>query len=127
MAVSRDERDRILAMIESGQVTAEQAGSLLDALESEREFAGEQRTRGRDRTVRLRVSTLSPRSKNTNVIAALPVSLIRASLRLGAKLVPQLGNSAYEDMLRAIENGATGRLLDLQDLEKGERLEIFVE
>jgi hypothetical protein len=32
-----------------------------------------------------------------------------------------------EDLLRTIENGVTGRVLDLQDLEKGERLEIFVE
>jgi hypothetical protein len=56
-----------------------------------------------------------------------PVSLIKVSLRLGARLVPQLSNSAIEDLLRAIESGATGRLLDLHDLEKGERLEIFVE
>jgi len=118
-------------MLELGQVTAEQAGSLLDALESEHASDGEQRRRdrmrGRDRTVRLRVTTLSPKSQKINVIASLPVSVIRTSLRLGAKLVPQLGNNAYEDLLRAIENGATGRLLDLQDLEKGERLEIFVE
>jgi len=29
--------------------------------------------------------------------------------------------------LRSIEEGATGRLLDIQDLEAGERVEIFAE
>jgi hypothetical protein len=38
-----------------------------------------------------------------------------------------VSGSALEDLLRAIESGATGRLLDLQDLEEGERVEIFAE
>jgi hypothetical protein len=57
----------------------------------------------------------------------MPVSLIKVSLRLGAQLIPQLKNNAVDDLVRAIDTGNTGRLLDLQDLENGERLEIFVE
>jgi len=41
--------------------------------------------------------------------------------------LPQLSNTALEDLLKAIDSRAAGRLLDLQDLDKGERLEIFVE
>jgi len=32
-----------------------------------------------------------------------------------------------QNVIRAIETGATGRLLDMQDLEEGKRIEIFVE
>ena len=124
MPTSKDERDRILQMIETGQVTAEQAAQLLDALETEHDRPPE-RTRGR--TLRVRATSLNARMQKVHMTATLPVSVIKASLRLGARLIPQLSNSTLEDLLRTIENGATGRVLDLQDMEKGERLEIFVE
>jgi hypothetical protein len=124
MPALKDERDRILTLVEAGQVTATEASLLLDTLELEPERPIE---RMRDRTVRIRATSLSPRYQKANITAAVPLSLIKISLHLGARLVPQLSSGAIEDLLHAIESGATGRLLDLQDLEKGERLEIFVE
>ncbi len=124
MSASKDERNRILNLIESGQVNAIEAAQLLDALDAERDHSGE---RGRERTLRIRATSTKIRAQKMNLSAALPVSLIKVSMRLGTRLLPQLSNSALEDLLRAIEGGAAGRLLDLQDLENGERLEIFVE
>jgi len=120
MATSNDERNRILHLLEVGQVTAEQASQLLDALAVERSSL-----RSRDRTVRVRVTDLAAHRQKVNV--TIPVSLIQVGLRLGGRLAPQLSGSALEDLLRAIEAGSTGRLLDMQDLEEGERIEIFVE
>jgi hypothetical protein len=48
-------------------------------------------------------------------------------LRLGARLAPQLQGSALEDLIRSVERGTTGLLLEWQDLEEGERIEIIVE
>ena len=124
MSTSKDERDRVLHMIETGQVTAEQAAQLLDTLETESDRPAE---RIRGRTLRVRATSLNARMQKVHMTATLPVGVIKASLRLGARLLPQLSNSTLEDLLRTIENGVTGRVLDLQDLEKGERLEIFVE
>ena len=124
MFASKDERDRILHLVEAGQVTAEQAAQLLDALEVEPDRPAE---RIRGRTLRIRATNLNARMQKVHMTATLPVSVIKASLRLGARLIPQLSNSIVEDLLRTIESGTTGRVLDLQDLEKGERLEIFVE
>lgn len=120
MAASNDERNRILHLLEVGQVTAQQAGQLLDALATERSSL-----RSRDRTVRIRVTDLQSNRQKANV--TIPVSLIQVGLRLGGRLAPQLSGSALEDLLLAIEGGSTGRLLDMQDLEEGERIEIFVE
>ncbi len=122
MAGLTDERNRILSMIESGQVTAAQGAQLLDALESEQERVNE---RVRNRAVRVRVTNLTTNRHKVNVV--LPVSLINVGLRLGTRLVPQISGSALEDLVRAIEGGSVGRLLDVQDLEMGERVEIFVE
>jgi hypothetical protein len=122
MASSTNERNHILYMIESGKVTAAQAAQLLDTLELEPERSREQ---SRNRTARVRVTNLATNRQKVNV--TIPVSLIQVGLRLGTRLAPQVSGSALEDLLRAIEGGATGRLLDLQDLEEGERVEIFAE
>ena len=122
MASSTDERNRVLYMVESGKVTAAQAAQLLDTLDLERSRPREQ---SRNRTARVRVTNLATNRQKVNV--TIPVSLIQVGLRLGTRLAPQVSGSALEDLLRAIEGGATGRLLDLQDLEEGERIEIFVE
>ena len=125
MAAYTDERNRILHMIESGQVTADQAAQLLDALGPERERPIIDRTR--NRTLRIRVSNTATNRQKINLNATLPVYLIEVSLRLGTRLIPQLSGSAIEGLLHSIEEGATGRLLDMQDLEAGERVEIFAE
>ena len=122
MASSTDERNHILYMVETGKVTATQAAQLLDTLELEPERP---RAQSRNRTARVRVTNLASNRQKVNV--TIPVSLIQVGLRLGTRLAPQLSGSALEDLLRAIESGATGRLLDLQDLEEGERVEIFAE
>ena len=122
MASSTDERNHILYMVETGKVTAAQAAQLLDTLELEPERP---RAQSRNRTARVRVTNLASNRQKVNV--TIPVSLIQVGLRLGTRLAPQLSGSALEDLLRAIEGGATGRLLDLQDLEEGERVEIFAE
>ena len=124
MPALKEERDRILTLVEAGQVTAMEASLLLDTLEVETERPVE---RVRDRTVRMRATSLGSRHQKVNMTAAVPVSLIKIGLRLGARLVPQLSDGAIEDLLRAIESGASGRLLDLHDLEKSERIEIFVD
>ncbi len=125
MAAFTDERNRILHMVESGEMTADQAAQLLDALGQERERPIIERTR--NRTVRIRVTNSAANPRKLNLTATLPVYLIEVSLRLGTRLIPQLSGSAIEGLLRSIEEGATGRLLDMQDLEAGERVEIFVE
>jgi hypothetical protein len=124
MIASTGERIRILRLVESGSVTAEEAARLLDTLEFKQEHADEYK-RKRNRVVRVRVTNLSNNRQKANV--TIPVSLIDVGLRLGTRLAPQIRGSALEDLLRAIEGGATGRLLDLQDLEEGERVEIFAE
>jgi hypothetical protein len=122
MAASTGERNRILHLVEAGKVTAEEAARLLDTLDSQQNLIDERR---RKRTVRVRVTNLATNRQKATV--TIPVSLIEVGLRLGTRLVPQIRGSALEDLLRASESGATGRLLDLQDLEEGERIEIFAE
>ena len=124
MTTSNDERNRILNMIESGQITAGQAAQLLDTLLPEYEQSGGQIE---NRTVRIWLTDMSTNRRKMNMTATTPVYLVSMSLRLLARLVSQLNDSTIQNVIRAIERGTTGRLLDLQDLEEGKRLEVFVE
>ena len=124
MTTSTDERNRILNMIESGQITAAQAAQLLDTLLPDYEQSGGQME---NRTVRVWMTDMSTNRRKMNMTATMPLYLVSMSLRLLARLVSQLNDSTIQNVIRAIERGTTGRLLDVQDLEEGKRLEIFVE
>ena len=124
MTTSTDERNRILNMIESGQITAGQAAQLLDTLLPEYEQSGGQ---VENRTVRIWITDMSTNRRKMNMTATMPVYLVSMSLRLLARLLPQLNDSTIQNVIRAMERTTTGRLLDMQDLEEGKRLEIFVE
>lgn len=124
MITLTDERNRILNMIETGQITAAQAAQLLDALVSEQQQPVE---RVRNRTVRIWMTDSATNSKKMHVTATMPINLISMILHLLTRMVPQLNDGTLHNLIRAIERGNTGRLLDLQDLEEGKRLEIFVE
>jgi polyhydroxyalkanoate synthesis regulator phasin len=124
MTTSTDERNRILNMIESGQITAAQAAQLLDTMLPDYEQSSRQME---NRTVRIWMTDMSTNRRKMNMTATIPVYLVSMSLRLLARLVSQLNDSTIQQVIRAIERGTTGRLLDLQDLEEGKRLEVFVE
>lgn len=124
MPDAKDERSRILRLIEDRQVTAEQASQLLDALD-ELDAPVRPGERRRNPIIHVRTTGLNERKQKIVVNANLPLSLLRISLRLG--LIPQVNGRALDELLGAIEKDVSGRLLDVQDLERGERVEIFVE
>lgn len=126
MPEAKDERDRILRLIEDGQITAEQASQLLDALD-ELDVPVRPAERRRDPIIHVRTTGLNERRQKIVVNANLPLSLLRISLRLGLRLIPQVNGRVLDELLGAVEKGVSGRMLDLQDLERGERVEIFVE
>lgn len=125
MTVSREERDRILYMVEAGQVSALEAAKLLDTLLEER--AGRYVPVSQNRTVRVWITEIATRGRKINMTATLPLNVLRAGLQALAGLVPALRDGRAETIVRSLEAGATGRVVDLQDLEDGKRMEIFIE
>jgi len=123
MSIS-EERLRILKLIESGQVSAEEGGQLIEALAANQE---RDRPRGaaHARVLRVRVTDVSSRRQKINV--TIPVSLVGIGLKLGAKLARRMESANTDQIMRAIEGGSLGRIFEMQDLDEGERVEIFVE
>lgn len=126
MSLAIEERNRILNMVETGQVSASEAAQLLDTLAARQEQV-EPRTRSRNHTLRIWVSDTSGKRSQVKMTATLPVPLVSQGLRMVSRIAPQLNENTLQHIIDAIERGATGRVLDVQDLEEGKRLEIFVE
>lgn len=126
MSLEIEERNRILGMVETGQVSASEAAQLLDTL-AVRQNETESRARPRNHTLRIWVSDTSGKRSQVKMTATLPVPLVSLSLRMLFRFAPQLNENTLQHITDAIERGATGRVLDVQDLEEGKRLEIFVE
>lgn len=122
-----DERNRILDMVEAGQISAAQAAQLLDALVLQQAHPDQRTERMQSHTIRIWISDMTTRRQKIKMTATMPVYLLSVSLRMVSRLAPHLDNNTIQHILETIERGATGRVLDIQDLEEGKRLEIFVE
>ncbi len=119
-----DERLRILKLVEGGQVSAEEGAQLMGAVEAGN-TSGRTRATSSARSLRIRVTDLDTQRQKVNV--TIPTSLISTGLKLGARLIPNANPATMDELLHAVETGATGRVFESQDREQGERIEIFVE
>ncbi len=127
-----EERMRILKMIQEGTLSAEEGARLLDALESgtEESFrpSGEGETRGKGRFLKIRVyDAVTGREKlNLNVpigLAKMLSSLVPESQR------EQLESHGirFDDLLRTVESGKVGKVVDINNHDQDERVEISIE
>ena len=122
MATS-EERVKILEMIREGKINAQEGARLLQALQSNAK-KGTETTRD-PRWLRVRVTDLKTSQAKVNV--NLPMSLVSVGIKMGARFAPTSANFNYGEIMDAIKGGATGKVADIEDLDKGERVEVWVE
>ncbi len=120
-----NERMKILKMIEEGKISAEEGTRLLEALGKQRRRAPDSKEGG-PRWLRVRV-TDSGSGKET-IRVNLPIGLLNVGLRMGARFVPDIEQElAMEELIEALDQGVTGKIVDIVDEEDGQRVEIFIE
>jgi hypothetical protein len=119
-----EERARILQMVSEGKISAEQGVKLLSALRGTR-AASEPSRESAPRWIRVRVTDVV--TGRTRVNVNLPFSLVTAATKLGARFSPQTEDLDWEELIAAIKEGASGKIVDVEDDEGGERVEVFVE
>lgn len=127
MATS-EERLRILKMVEQGQITAEDGARLLEALgssDSRRTESPPKLSTGSGRWFRVRVTDLHSGKDRVNL--NLPMGLVNVGIKMGARFAPDIDGLDLSQLSEMVRSGATGKLLEVEDLEQGERFEIFVE
>ena len=77
------------------------------------------------RWLRIRVTDLE--SGRQRVAVNLPLSWLAVGLRLGAKYSPEVAGLDIDELLGALQAGASGQVVDVEDLDDGQRVQIFIE
>jgi len=125
---TNEERLRILKMIEQGTVSAEDGARLLEALgvaEQRQPPEARMLPPGSPRWFRVRVTDMRTGKNKVNV--NIPMGLVSVGIKMGARFAPQLEGVTLDQIGEMIRSGATGKLIEVEDAEDGERVEIFVE
>ena len=124
-----EERMKILSMIQEGTITAEEGMRLLETLEEPQRPAAKDRPSvpvgNRARFVRVRVTDTD--SGKTRVNVRLPISVVSAGMKMGARFSPEVEGLDMSELMAYIRSGDTGKVIDIFDDEDGERVEVYVE
>ncbi len=116
-------RAQILKMVEAGQLSAAEAAAKL-ALPPKPKLALKT-PEGKLRWFHVRVSNLD--TNQTQVTVNLPMAWVQVGLSIGSHFAPELDGLDWQEIANALNDETTGRLVEVEDLEKGERVEIYVD
>ncbi len=138
-----EKRIQILEMVEKGKINASEAMKLLDASERNKEKITPKKSA---KWLKVRVRTMDDKPKvNVNI----PLSLASVGLKLAKnrrffavanysicklakKFDPKLKESGLdqiniEEIMNNIKNGASGKIVDVEDEENQTRVKVYVE
>ena len=122
-----NERTEILRLVENGKLTAAEGIQLLNSLDKAPRLAPPAQTplKTKGRWLRIRVTNLTTQAPKVNV--NLPLGLVSAGLRIGQRYAPELHGIDWDNLLDEIQQGANGKLVEVEDQDDNERVEIFVD
>lgn len=130
-------RSDILAQLASGQISADQAAEQLRDAGAPPEpptppTAPQPPTQVppapaalANRWLRVRVSDID--SGRQRVSVNLPLSWLAVGLRIGAKFSPEVAGLDANELLAALQAGNVGQVVDVEDLDDGQRVQVFIE
>ncbi|WP_299025397.1 hypothetical protein [uncultured Thermanaerothrix sp.] len=128
--ISREERLKVLEMLQEGKITAEEAARLLEALEA----TPSPKTPpppptappgGSGRWLRVRITDTDTGKVRANI--RLPLNLVSAGIKMGMRFTPEVEGLDVNRLMDFIRSGETGTLVDVFDEEDGEHVEVFIE
>jgi hypothetical protein len=74
-----------------------------------------------------RVRVTDVQTGKTRVNLRLPVHLVQAGLKMGARFSPEVQSLDPDQLMKFIKSGEVGKLVDVVDDEDGEHVEVFIE
>jgi hypothetical protein len=123
-----EEKIRILKMVESGKISAEEGATLLEAIEEtpEEKASGQQSSLGR--ILNIKVTNSETGEAKVNLKVPLGVAHIIKSLIPAAELQKLQERGINLDLLfQNIDSGAIGQLIDVEDKEHNQIIQISIE
>ena len=132
-------RSDILAQLANGQISADQAAEQLRgpaAPASPTAAASstaaptppptpEQTAALANRWLRIRVSDIE--SGRQRVAVNLPLTWVSIGLRIGARFSPEVAGLDPNELMAMLQSGVSGPVVDVENIEDGEHVQIFIE
>ena len=116
-------RSEVLKMVESGQLSvADAAAKLAPAPKPALKLTG---PTGQPRWFRVRVFNLD--TQQPKVTVNLPMSWVQVGLSIGRRYAPELDGLDWTEIASALNDEAVGKIVEVEDVEKRERVEVYVE
>jgi len=122
-----EERMKVLKMVEEGKISAADGLKMLSALGERRHAGVESKSFSADAGHWLRIRVTETATGRSKATVQIPFGLIDAGQKIGARLVPDVDGVDIMSVMEALHSGVTGKIMDVNDDESGERIEIFVE
>jgi hypothetical protein len=113
------DRTSILEQLANKTISAEEAATLL------RPAPRPDLTALHGRWLRIRVSELSTGKPRAAV--NLPLSWVATGMQIGKRYSADVPEINWSEVVAAIQSGASGRLIEVEDIEDNQRVEIYVE
>ncbi|QTL97563.1 hypothetical protein GM661_05995 [Iocasia frigidifontis] len=124
-----EEKMQILKMIEEGKINSKEGLELLEAVDSKDEQQIITSGGSKAKWLRVRVKTEEDKTKvNVNI----PISVVDIGFKIAKAYSPELNADElkdidFEEIIKAIKNGAEGKIVDIKDEESNTTVEVFVE
>jgi hypothetical protein len=129
---ANEERTRILKLIQDGKITADEGAQLLDAINSAAPVTPEEESSSnssgstkKGRWFRVKVQDRNTGKMRVNV--RMPLTLISAGIKIGAKFSPEMEKIDQEQLLAFINTGEVGTIAEIDDEDDGEHVEVYIE
>lgn len=125
-----EERLKILKMIQEGKITASEGMQLLQALaESDARPVArlDTATKPGKGASWFRVRVTDTNTGKVRVNVRMPVNVLTAGFKLGARFSPEIDGMDTAVLMDAIRSGATGLIADVTDEKDSEHVEVFLE
>jgi hypothetical protein len=114
-------------MVSQGQIDAAQGVELLNALKTSKQPDQPSPHLGSANASWFRVRVTDLETGRTRVNVNIPFSLVKAGIKIGARFSPEMAGVEWEDLIAAIDDGALGQIVDVEDIESGEKVQVYVE
>ena len=114
-------------MVSQGQIDAAQGVELLNALKTSKQPDLPPQVAGSASANWFRVRVTDLETGRTRVNVNIPFSLVKAGIKLGARFSPEMEGIEWDELVAAIDDGALGQIVDVEDIESGEKVQVFVE
>lgn len=124
----QEEIAKIIAMVEEGKISSEEASELINALKED-QHGGDQSSSYMGKKLKIRISSDEKEKVRVNI----PIRFVKWILKTGHGIASNIPEAkAYADdidmdvVMHAIDNGIDGKIMDL-DTEEGDSIVIYID